>query len=215
MTQDLLNGVKDFKRFHYGNKDDALMTDLVENGQSPKYFIISCIDSRCNPGTIFRAKPGIFLAHKAMGAIIRPYKQGTALAAALQFALDYNTVDTIIVLGHTQCGAVKALVENLEDVEISSFVSVTKKALEKAKTTYTDSEQIISETEKQVVLQGVENIKQYPSVARALSENRVKIKPWIFDIKTGDLLEHDPVKSEFISISPPTNNHEEEPRKNA
>jgi len=215
MTQDLLNGVKDFKRFHYGAKDGALMSDLVENGQSPKYFIISCIDSRCNPGTIFRAKPGIFFAHKAMGAIIRPYKKGTALAAALQFALDYNTVDTIIVMGHTQCGAVKALVEQLEDEEISSFIKVTEKALEEAKSKCSDPAHIMDQTEKEVVLQGVENIKQYPAVARALSENRVKIKPWIFDIKTGDLLEHDPVTSEFISITPETSNNEEEPRKNA
>ena len=117
MTQDLINGAAEFKRYHYeGN--EALMESLVESGQDPRYFIISCIDSRCNPGTIFRAKPGTFFAHKAMGAIIRPYHQGTALAAALQFALNYNNVGIIIVLGHTQCGAIKALAEDIDDPEI-------------------------------------------------------------------------------------------------
>ncbi|MGB0720674.1 MAG: carbonic anhydrase, partial [Bdellovibrionales bacterium] len=116
MTDDLVKGLAEFKRYHYAD-DDSLMNTLVEQGQSPRYFIISCIDSRTNPGTIFRAKPGAFFAHKAMGAIVRPYKQGTALAAALQFALNYNQVDTVIVLGHTKCGAVQALAEDLDDPE--------------------------------------------------------------------------------------------------
>ncbi|MGH1398163.1 MAG: carbonic anhydrase [Alphaproteobacteria bacterium] len=200
MTDELVKGLAEFKRYQYA-EDSSLMNVLAKEGQSPRYFIISCIDSRTNPGTIFRARPGTFFAHKAMGAIVRPYKTGTALAAALQFALNYNKVDTIIVLGHTQCGAVKALAENIDDEEIASFISVVKHAHDDAEKCCSAGEDINAETEKRVVLESVENLKKYPSVAKALEEKRVTIKPWIFDIAAGDLLEHSEQSQSFETIT--------------
>ena len=203
MTDELIKGAAEFKRYHYEG-DENLMSRLVAQGQSPRYFIISCIDSRCNPGTIFRARPGVFFAHKAMGAIVRPYKQGTALAAALQFALDYNKVEIIIVLGHTQCGAIKALAEDIEDEEIASFVSVARHGLEKAKACCSSHDEIIAQTERETVLESTENLKSYPAVARALKEGRAQVKSWQFDMMTGDLLEYNEEAKDFKIITPTT-----------
>lgn len=195
MTHTLIEGFRKFHAEAYGQND--LMARLVRDGQKPEFFIISCIDSRSNPGTIFKPEPGTFFAHKAMGAIVRPYKQGTALSAALQFALEYNDVQEIIILGHTGCGAVRALVEKLDDAEISSFVEVAQVALEKAKTCCPKNiggvcthEELLRHSEEQIVLQSAENLKGYPSVAKALKENRVIIRPWLFDMESGNLLEH-------------------------
>ncbi len=200
MTDNLIRGFEEFKNHYYG-EDNSLMPKLVDEGQDPKYFIISCIDSRSNPGTIFSTKPGVFFAHKAMGAIVRPYKQGTALSAALKFAIDYNNVKTIVILGHTQCGAVKALCDGLQDEEIQSFIEFAQKALAKAKT-YSDNEQdMLEHTEKEVVLQSAENLKTYPSVKNALDKGEVVIKPWLFDMAAGDLLEYDEEKQKFFVIS--------------
>jgi len=212
MTQDLINGATEFKHYHYEG-DNKLMAELVKAGQDPKYFIISCIDSRCNPGTIFRAPPGIFFAHKAMGAIVRPYRQGTALAAALQFAINYNKVETIIVLGHTQCGAIKALAENLEDSEISEFINVAQSALDKARLSCTDHDEILAKTERNAIRQSTDNLKKYPSVEKALSENKITVKSWQFDMSTGDLLEYSEGKDQFEIIT--TETPKEDSRQNA
>ncbi len=198
----LIEGFLEFREQAY-DPQDSIMPDLVKHGQSPNYFIISCIDSRGNPGTIFKPAPGMFFAHKAMGAIVRPYKSGTALAAALQFALNYNKVTEIIVLGHTHCGAVHALIDNIDDEEISSFVEVARAGLEKAKEFANDQthhDNLHRHAEEQIVLQSVKNLEGYPSVATALSENRVTIKPWIFEMEHGDLLEYDPENQKFMSI---------------
>lgn len=203
MTDELIKGLLSFKRYHY-DSDGGMMSDLVVEGQDPRYFIISCIDSRCNPGTIFRAKPGTFFAHKAMGAIVRPYKQGTALAAALQFAINYNNVEKIIVLGHTKCGAVKALVENVDDPEISSFITVAQHGLERAKEIHGKAcshDDLHRHAEEQIVLESTENLKEYPSVAQALKEGKIEVKSWIFDLEHGDLLEHDQQSNQFKLIS--------------
>jgi carbonic anhydrase len=205
MTQKLIDGFLDFRAGAYDSAESA-MRDLVKLGQSPDYFIISCIDSRGNPGTIFKPAPGTFFAHKAMGAIVRPYKKGTALAAALQFALEYNKVGKIIILGHTGCGAVKALVEGMPDEEISSFVEVARAGLDKAKALASDEEthdDLYRHAEEQIVLQSAENLKSYPSVAKALRENRVTITAWLFDMHEGDLLEYAPDKNEFVSLITP------------
>ena len=204
MTQDLIEGAAEFKHYHYESGDENLMHELVKAGQNPKYFIISCIDSRCNPGTIFRAKPGIFFAHKAMGAIVRPYSKGTALAAALQFALNYNKVETIIVLGHTNCGAIKALAENIDDPEISGFISVAQHALARAKGCCDNHNDIIEKTEKEVILESTENLKAYPSVQKALGEGNVTIKSWQFDMETGDLLEFNTDNNTFEILTTKT-----------
>lgn len=202
MTDALLHGFKLFRKENYG--DNGAMNRLVKNGQSPDYFIISCIDSRSNPGTVFQAAPGTFFSHKAMGAIVRPYKKGTALSAALQFALAYNKVREIVVLGHTGCGAIKAMAEQIEDDEISSFVNVAREGLEKAKLRCGCScthDELLRHTEEEIVLLSAENLKSYPSVDAALAQNRITIRPWLFDMTSGDLLEYKDTEKKFISLT--------------
>lgn len=189
MTDDLLEGFATFRKEEYEGKD-ALMPALVSNGQDPDYFIISCIDSRTNPGKIFNAPPGTFFAHKAMGAIVRPYKKGTALAAALQFALKYNNVRKLIVLGHTGCGAVQALLNGIEDEDIAEFVNVAEKS--KCGTQRA--------TEEKIVLQSAENLKTYPSVQNAIAEGQTTIKPWLFEMETGTMWEYSDATKTFGKI---------------
>lgn len=187
MTHKLKAGFERFRKDHYDG-DSPLMPYLVAEGQNPEYFIISCIDSRANPGTIFSPPPGTFFAHKAMGAIVRPYKKPTALSAGIHFALEYNKVHTIIVLGHTGCGAVDALINKLNDPEISEFIEVARHCV-------CDNQR---KTEERIVLESVKNLKDYPAVARALEDGRVEIKPWLFEMETGHLLEHNGERFEVV-----------------
>lgn len=197
MPENLLKGFRKFRENNYESR--TTMPDLIEKGQNPDYFVISCIDSRSNPATVFRAKPGAFFTFKAMGAIVRPYKQGTALSAGLQFALNYNNVSKIILLGHTGCGAIKALINNIDDPEIASFMDVTQKAVKRAKDKANSDADLHRRTEEEIVLLSRENLKTYPAVANALAENRVQIVPWLFDMENGDIFEYDETSDQFIN----------------
>lgn len=203
MTQNLIDGFKQFRSAEYEGRE-ASMPQLVDEGQNPEYFVISCIDSRANPGTIFNAAPGTFFGFKAMGAIVRPYMKGTALASALQFALTHMKVPKLIVIGHTHCGAVKALAQGTEDEEIASFIDVTHDCLCRAKEiTGPDAseETLLRSTEEQIVLESLENLKGYPSVALALEENRLEMKGWVFEMGHGQLLEYHESADRFEPIS--------------
>lgn len=205
MSNKLLEGFEKFFTEQY-ESSDSVMPKLVEEGQSPEYFIISCIDSRANPGTIFKPKPGTFFAFKAMGAIVRPYKQGTALAASLQFALEYMKVPKLILLGHTQCGAIQALAEGNSDPEIASFIDVAQIGLKRAQAQMDDhgadiTDALLREAEKQIILQSMENLKSYPPVAKALEENRLEIRGWVFDMSAGAILEYEQETQKFEPIT--------------
>lgn len=190
MPDKLIRGAIEFKKEQFSSKDGVLPL-LAAEGQDPKNFIISCIDSRCNPGVIFKAPPGSFFSHKAMGAIVRPYKKGTALSAALQFALKYNKVENIIVLGHTGCGAIKAMVENLEDEEIESFISEAKQSLKKAEN------HDLGDAEREIILNSIKNLTTYPSVKEALNQKRVTVQAWQYDINTGDVYIYNNINDHF------------------
>jgi carbonic anhydrase len=211
MVQELLKGFEEFRTQEYEG-DSPSMPRLVKEGQNPRFFIISCIDSRSNTGTVFRAAPGTFFSHKAMGAIVRPYRQGRALAAALQYALK-NGVEHIILMGHTGCGAVHSLIEGTQDPEISKFLEVAQTGLEHAKEKCpkdcSDAE-LHRLAEEKIILQSLENLKAFPSVSKALEEGRVTIRPWLFDMEKGQLLEHNPETGKFIVIS---NDHKKEENK--
>lgn len=182
------------------------MPELVKHGQNPEYFIISCIDSRSNAGTLFQTPPGIFFSHKAMGAIVRPYRQGTALAAALQFALNYNKVRTLILMGHTGCGAVHALIEDIDDPEIASFIAVAKTGLNNAKADADETKSLQRRAEEHILRQSRKNIESYPSVKQALDEGRLEIRTWLFDMSHGALYERDDTTDQFNLIVQRENN---------
>ena len=197
MPDKLIKGAQEFKDEQFAS-DDGVLPTLAKEGQNPRNFIISCIDSRCNPGTIFKAAPGSFFSHKAMGAIVRPYQKGTALAAALQFALNYNHVENIIVLGHTGCGAVKALIDDLDDEEIKPFVNTAQTALKRAQEK--EAEQGIQAcAEEETILTSIENLKSYPSVKKALDEQRITLQAWKYDISSGNLFIYDEERAVFTN----------------
>lgn len=205
MVQKLIDG---FTRFHkrYYEDDDTLMTRLMAEGQKPEFFVISCMDSRSLPGIIFDAQPGTFFPFTPMGAIIRPYKQGTALAAGLEFAIENIGVKQIVVLGHTGCGAIEALVGASKKRDIGSFVDVAKEGFARAQALCGGTcshEKLLRLTEEQVVLMSAENLRTYPGVAKGLGDGSVQIHKWIFDMTAGALKSYDIGSQQFLPITAP------------
>lgn len=207
MTNRLIKGfIERFRPKSYEG-EKALMPDLVSDGQKPEYFIISCADSRSDPGVIFDAQSGEFFGFKAIGAIVRPYKTGTALAASLQYAITSLKISKIVLLGHTHCGAIKALHDDIEDPEIASFIDVAHSAMDKARAIAEKTPKIESEedllrlAEQQVVLDSAENLLTYPSVKKAVDAGKLKIESWVFEMGSGNILSYDAATSTFKPVT--------------
>ena len=90
----------------------ALHRRLSERGQSPRTLVIACSDSRVDPATIFNADPGELFVVRNVANLAPPCEEARTgyhgVSAAIEFAVTKLYVETILVLGHAQCGGVTA-----------------------------------------------------------------------------------------------------------
>ena len=90
-------------RRYMESADEALRVDLAEHGQHPFAIVIACSDSRVIPEQIFDAVPGELFVIRVAGNVLDKHQLGS-----VEYAAGHLHCDTVIVLGHTGCGAVGA-----------------------------------------------------------------------------------------------------------
>src|SRR6201999_1172160 len=99
--------------------------ELAEAGQAPEVLVIGCCDSRVSPEVIFDARPGELFVVRNVANIVPPYApdgQAHGVSAALEFGVAALKVRHIVVLGHAQCGGVKAFAEDAEPLSPGDFI---------------------------------------------------------------------------------------------
>ena len=111
--QELLAGYRRFRE-EIWPREQARFEALAAVGQSPKTMVIACSDSRVDPQMIFAAAPGDMFVVRNVANLVPPYMPDAAFhgtSAALEFAVRVLRVERVVVLGHAQCGGVRALLE--------------------------------------------------------------------------------------------------------
>lgn len=160
---------------------------LATHGQNPQTLVIACSDSRVDPATVFGAGPGeLFVVRNVAGLAPRYLPDGGChgTSAALEFAVRVLKVAQIVVLGHAQCGGVRALVEGAPP-EAQDFVAPWMAAAAPA---LRDGEgRDMAHYETAVVRLSLENLMSFPWVAEAIVEGRLSLHGFRFDIHDGAL----------------------------
>ena len=110
----LLEGYQAFRQGRFA-QESARYRELAEQGQKPETLILACCDSRAAPETIFNALPGEIFVVRNVANLVPPYMptggyNGTS--AALEFAITGLGVSDIVVLGHGQCGGIRAYLDS-------------------------------------------------------------------------------------------------------
>src|SRR3546814_3068116 len=99
----------DFEKRGFPSRTD-LFAKLVADGQGPKALMISCADSRVAPEHIMQAEPGDMFVCRNAGNIVPPFAtQNGGVSSTVEYAVAALGVRDIIVCGHSDCGAMKAL----------------------------------------------------------------------------------------------------------
>jgi carbonic anhydrase len=163
---------------------------LAHWGQSPEAMVIACSDSRVDPQTIFGAVPGELFVVRNVAALVPRYSpdpgwHGTS--AALEFGVKVLKVARLVVLGHGQCGGVKAMAygppPQAQDF-IASWVDIGKPALVAAGD---KPEGRLERIEAEVVRLSLANLLTFPWIAEAAGAGRVVLQGFLFDVHTGVL----------------------------
>ena len=164
----------------------------LATGQSPESLWIACSDSRVNPERIVSAKMGDIFVHRNIGNIAE--KNDPNLGCVLEYALGHLKVKYIIVCGHSDCGAMKALDADLSDEDyIPEWLEHSQEvrlAVEKKYGTpeeCTDLAAREKEIEQENIRFQLENLRTYRSVKGAEKDGRIHLHGFYYDLDSGKL----------------------------
>ncbi len=156
----------------YANKvDRKLLRDLSEEGQKPIATVISCSDSRVPVEAIFnQLEPGKLFVIRVAGNVVAD----SSVLGSIEYAVEHLKTPYLVVLGHTECGAMKAYLEDVREGEIGklvNYIKVKSKELNKA---------IIENVELQV-----RTILKMDCIKKALGKDEIEVYGMLYDLRTG------------------------------
>jgi len=207
--QRLIEGVHKFRKDEFGNYR-RLFRKLSQEGQNPHTLFITCSDSRVLAELITQSKPGDLFVVKNLGNIV-PLASTTgstnSTAAAIEFAVESLRVSDIVVCGHSQCGAMTALINGLTMKEPTPHLdewlrlaAPVRERLEKEYGWVTDPAERIAAAAGENVLFALDNLHSYPCVQERLADGSLSIHGWYFQIATAALFAFDPETQQFQPI---------------
>ncbi|XP_024528226.1 carbonic anhydrase 2 isoform X3 [Selaginella moellendorffii] len=93
-------------------------------GQHPKFMVIACSDSRVCPTTILNFRPGEAFVVRNIANMVPPPEQAgyPGTSAALEYAVRVLKVENILVIGHSRCGGIDALMTLKENTKRWRFI---------------------------------------------------------------------------------------------
>lgn len=206
----LITGFKKFKE-RYFSDDKTLYQQLsvtTGSGQSPKTLVIACSDSRVDPAIITSASPGELFVIRNVANLVPPYEaQGGyhGVSAAIEFAVVNLKVENIIVMGHRQCGGIRALMLNEvgeSDGFVNQWVKIAQSAKDKVLDCYpsTDEDTLCKHGELESITTSLQNLRTFPFVVKAIKDRNLSILGIYFDLEKGQLLQYNENDQKFNSI---------------
>jgi carbonic anhydrase len=186
--------IEGYRRFRAGTwpQERARYQDLAEAGQKPETLVIACSDSRVDPATVFGARPGEMFIIRNVAGLVPPYQPDAhyhGTSAALEYGVRVLKVARIVVLGHAQCGGVRALVEGAPE-EARDFVEpwmAMARSVLKNEPASRDPDEVLTHYEVQVMRKTLDNLMTFPWIADAVAAGTLKLYAYRFGIQSGVL----------------------------
>ncbi|MEH6581019.1 MAG: carbonic anhydrase [Halioglobus sp.] len=188
----IIEGVLNFQKNVFPSHQ-ALFDELASQ-QNPDVLFITCSDSRIDPNLVTQSKPGDLFICRNAGNIVPPHSRATGgMTASIEYAVAVLNVRHIIICGHTDCGAMKGVL-NMEALEnlphVKEWLGHSRSALEvvkaQTKSTVVGLEQLQRVTEENV-LQQLQNLKTHPVVAAKLATGDLQLHGWMYEIESGEV----------------------------
>ncbi|KAL3511298.1 hypothetical protein ACH5RR_030699 [Cinchona calisaya] len=185
-------GFKHYKKENY-EKNPTLYGELAK-GQSPKFMVFACADSRVCPSVILNFQPGEAFVVRNIANMVPPYDQTkySGAGAAIEYAVLHLKVENIVVIGHSCCGGIKGLMSIPDDGSTSSDfiedwvkICLLAKAKVKAACSDLDFTEQCTNLEKEAVNVSLGNLLTYPFVREAVTKKTLALKGGHYDFVKG------------------------------
>ena len=203
----LLDGYRSFRTQRLPT-EQSRYRELSERGQSPEVMVIGCCDSRVSPEVIFDAKPGELFVVRNIANLVPVYApDGGAhgVSAALEFAVQVLGVKHIVVLGHAQCGGIRAFIDKIAPLSPGDFIGRWMSMFIKPgeiveQREHETMQDFATRIEKAAVLRSLENLMTFPYVQILVECGKLKLHGAYFGVAEGSLFVLDKQTKEFRSV---------------
>lgn len=190
----LLKGYKEFYQKYFIEAPETYQK-LFHEGQKAKTLVIACSDSRADPSIILNCAPGEIFVIRNVANLVPPYEEDRTFchgtSAAIEYAVKHLEVENIIVMGHSDCGGIKTLIEDRQndDSFISPWMNIIRRA-ENITRQYSPAPCFNYELcEKEAIRVSVENLMTFPFVKERVTNRKLAVYGWYFCLKQG-IIEH-------------------------
>lgn len=188
---------KGYERFRNGyfQRNRTRLEQLADK-QTPEIAMISCCDSRVDPGILFDVEPGEIFVIRNVANLVPPFEtkgdyHGTS--AALEFAVTCLQVDQVVVLGHANCGGIRALMDNDGSMKpegfIDSWMNLAAAAKQEvlARDDLDTPGQRIDACEKTAVSHSLQNLMSHPWIRERVMGGQLELLGCYYDLRSGEL----------------------------
>jgi carbonic anhydrase len=186
--QRLIEGYRAFRARRWPEEREHY--EELAKGQAPEYLIISCCDSRADPATIFDARPGELFVLRNVANIVPPYEEGGGYhgtSSAISFAVLALNVRHIVVMGHAECGGIKAARDSTLAAPmpfLSEWIELLAPAVERCGHNHDSGQTAV---EREAVKLSLERLMTFPFVAERVRAGKLTLQGARFGIATGEL----------------------------
>ncbi|MBO0859829.1 MAG: carbonic anhydrase [Chloracidobacterium sp.] len=201
----LVRGIHHFQSTTFSANRELF--ESLSQGQEPDTLLITCSDSRIAPDLLLQTQPGDTFVLRNAGNLIPPYGASNGgEGATIEYAVSALGVKHALVMGHSNCGAMKGLLDpkSLTDMPLVTewlrHADATRRVVDEC---YPDLKgvDLLNAAIKENVLIQLDNIRTYPKIAALTAKGALTLHGWIYEIESGQILAYDPQVSHFIPIT--------------
>jgi carbonic anhydrase len=206
--QTLIEGYRRFHQQYFASSDTGPQQRLV---QAPKTLVVACSDSRVDPSIITCAQPGDIFVARNVANLVPPYDaSGTGLhgvSAALEFAVRVLEVKHIIIMGHSHCAGIAALMKP-NAFERSDFIGGWMDIALPAKMTALQhhrsgegGEEVEHICEREAIKLSLANLLTFPWIKERVAQGSLTLHGWYYSVLDGSLQQLNPENGSFEAIA--------------
>ncbi|HIQ17760.1 MAG TPA: carbonic anhydrase [Novosphingobium capsulatum] len=202
---ELIGRVFSFEKTTFPQSSD-LYSQLSTHGQEPKALMISCADSRVVPEQIVQAQPGDLFVCRNAGNMVPSYStMNGGVSSTVEYAVVALGVRDIIVCGHSDCGAMKALAapeapEGMPNVVAWLRHGAAAEHVVSSCSPHLEGKERVRAVALENVIAQIAHLRTHPSVAAAIARGEMSLHGWFVDIAAGQVLGLDGDTGQFVPL---------------
>ena len=206
----MIEGFRSFRDTWFAG--DSELFEKLRHGQSPRVCVLSCSDSRVDPALLLKSDPGDLFVIRNVANLVPPCEPDArhhGVSAALEYAVTGLAVEHLILLGHSNCGGIRALMQRSPENPAGQFLDPWLDLAEPAKLAVDAKLADASETtrcracEEASLILGLENLLTFPWIRERTRTGALTLHAWYFHVAGGLLFHFDRERNGFYRLDEP------------